>query len=130
MGDRIFGCDICQEVCPWNSEKFVQLTREPSFTRKGAEAQRLVELMQMNEHEWDEFSRGSPIRRAKRSGFLRNVAVALGNVGDESAMQVLQKALVDEEPLIREHAQWAIDQIRARCARTTATRRSESNVTT
>ena len=115
MGTRIFGCDICQEVCPWNGEKFVQLTREPSFS--GTEVRNmgtLIELMQMDDAAWDEFSRGSAMRRAKRSGFLRNVAVALGNSGDERALPVLEKALDDAEPLIREHAAWAIAEIRSR----------------
>ncbi|HUP88848.1 MAG TPA: tRNA epoxyqueuosine(34) reductase QueG [Longimicrobiales bacterium] len=115
MGDRIFGCDICQEVCPWNSEKFVQLTREPSFIPSGTARQKdLLALMIMDEDEWDVFSRGSAIRRARRAGFLRNVAVALGNVGDDRALPVLHEAASDSEALVREHAAWAIEQIRSR----------------
>jgi epoxyqueuosine reductase len=115
IGNRIFGCDICQEVCPWNSAKFVQLSRERDFSpRSHVSGRKLIDLMSMNESEWDEFSRGSAIRRAKRGGFLRNVAVALGNTGDPSALPVLTKALSDTEPLVREHAAWAIDRIKAR----------------
>lgn len=109
IGTRIFGCDICQEVCPWNSAKFVQVTREGAFlSRGGAEARRLIELMSMTEEAWDEFSRGSAIRRAKRAGFLRNVAVALGNLRSPHAVPVLSDALHDLEPLVRGHAAWAL----------------------
>jgi epoxyqueuosine reductase len=110
IGDRIFGCDICQEVCPWNGEKFVQLTREESFSGRVSE-KTLIQLMQVSEIEWDEFSRGSPIRRARRSGFLRNVAVALGNVGTAEAIPVLEKAINDSDALVREHAAWALERL-------------------
>jgi epoxyqueuosine reductase len=109
IGDKIFGCDICQEVCPWNAEKFVQLTRETDFISRGnAETRRLIDYMSMDEMQWDEFSRGSPIRRARRSGFLRNVAVALGNVGTAEAIPVLRQAMKDADELVREHAAWAL----------------------
>ncbi|HSL71088.1 MAG TPA: tRNA epoxyqueuosine(34) reductase QueG [Longimicrobiales bacterium] len=112
IGNRIFGCDICQEVCPWNSPKFVQITREASFLRGSSELRRdLISLMEMDEAEWDRFSRGSAIRRAKRSGFLRNVAVALGNSGDPKAVPALAGALRDVEPLVRGHAAWALGTI-------------------
>jgi epoxyqueuosine reductase len=112
IGNRIFGCDICQEVCPWNSPKFVQLTREADFvSRGGAENAELVRLMAMSEVEWDLFSRGSAMRRAKRSGFLRNVAVALGNRAAPEAVPVLADALRDLEPLVRGHAAWALGRI-------------------
>jgi epoxyqueuosine reductase len=112
IGNRIFGCDICQEVCPWNSPKFVQLTRESDFVSRGergtAENAELIGLMRMSAEEWDHFSRGSAMRRAKRSGFLRNVAVALGNARSVEAIPVLTDALRDLEPLVRGHAAWAL----------------------
>jgi epoxyqueuosine reductase len=112
MGDRIFGCDICQEVCPWNAGKFVQITREKDFAPREAVTNReLAELMVMDEAQWDEFSRGSAIRRAKRSGFLRNVAVALGNARSAAAVPALASALSDAEPLVRAHAAWALGRI-------------------
>ncbi|HET9439395.1 MAG TPA: tRNA epoxyqueuosine(34) reductase QueG [Longimicrobiales bacterium] len=112
IGNRVFGCDICQEVCPWNNPKFVQLAREPDFSARAHVAHRqLIDLMAMSESEWDEFSRGSAIRRAKRSGFLRNVAVALGNWGSLEAVPVLSDALRDLEPLVRGHAAWALGRI-------------------
>ncbi|MGQ0561318.1 MAG: tRNA epoxyqueuosine(34) reductase QueG, partial [Gemmatimonadota bacterium] len=109
IGNRIFGCDICQEVCPWNSEKFVQITREKDFAPRSSGD--LVELMRMTETEWDEFSRGSAMRRARRAGFLRNVAVALGNWGSPEAVPVLSAALSDMDPLVRGHAVWALAEV-------------------
>jgi epoxyqueuosine reductase len=112
IGNRVFGCDICQEVCPWNSEKFVQLSSEKDFApRAHVTGRKLIELMAMSEAEWDEFSRGSAIRRAKRAGFLRNVAIALGNWGSVEAVPVLSAALRDLEPLVRGHAAWALGRI-------------------
>ena len=118
IGNRIFGCDICQEVCPWNNDKFVQLTNTPDFSpRAHINGRKLIELMSMNEAEWDVFSRGSPVRRAKRDGFLRNVAVALGNWASPDAVPVLTEALRDLEPLVRGHAAWALGQIDTEAAR-------------
>ena len=112
IGNRVFGCDICQEVCPWNSEKFVEITRETDFAqREHISHRKLIELMSMSEAEWDAFSRGSAIRRAQRAGFLRNVAVALGNAGSADAVPVLAAALRDLEPLVRGHAAWALGRI-------------------
>jgi epoxyqueuosine reductase len=112
IGNRIFGCDICQEVCPWNGGKFVQLTRERDLLpREGMSGPELIRLMGMTEESWDRFSQGSPVRRAKRAGFLRNVAVALGNWGAAEAVMVLVRALGDEEPLVRGHAAWALGRI-------------------
>ncbi|MGH7465133.1 MAG: tRNA epoxyqueuosine(34) reductase QueG [Longimicrobiales bacterium] len=137
IGNRIFGCDICQEVCPWNGAKFVSITRERDFEPRmpakeptgegvgkrvtprvpGTDAPSLIELMGMDEAEWDEFSHGSAIRRAKRAGFLRNVAVALGNWGSDEAVPVLVEALSDSEPLVRGHAAWALGRIASAEAR-------------
>ena len=112
IGNRIFGCDICQEVCPWNSPKFVQLTGEKDFaSRADMEGRRLIDLMKMTDEEWDLFSRGSAVRRAKREGFMRNVAVALGNWGSAEAVPVLTDALRDLDPLVRGHAAWALGRI-------------------
>jgi epoxyqueuosine reductase len=112
IGNRVFGCDICQEVCPWNSPKFVQLSGETDFApRSQVVNQSLIQLMKMNESEWDVFSQGSAIRRAKRAGFLRNVAVALGNSKSHDAVPALIDALSDQEPVVRGHAAWALGQI-------------------
>ena len=160
IGNRVFGCDICQECCPWNGDKFVRLTREPGYLPRasratgllgsgpaalgsgskrpdsntgaarldsdsgrvasasrsaaaipGTSGPLLLDLMVMDEAAWDEFSRGSAIRRAKRAGFLRNVAVALGNWGAPEAVPALVRALEDAEPLVRGHAAWALGRI-------------------
>jgi epoxyqueuosine reductase len=74
-------------------------------------ADQLNKWMVMSEADWDLFTRGSPIRRAKRSGFLRNVAVALGNIGNAASLPALEHAVAHEDALVREHASWAIDRI-------------------
>lgn len=204
VGNRIFGCDICQEVCPWNGAKFVEPAREPGYRARvaglgtrascgaaveggggaaralesvlsgdgmgppgtearsgirhgragdvvagaagsegeagsgvrerawadagaavaasalgtpGTDGPSLVQLMTMSEAEWDAYSRGSAMRRARRAGFLRNVAVALGNWGSEEAVPALVRALEDPEPLVRGHAAWALGRIGCEAAR-------------
>ena len=109
-GNLIFGCDICQEVCPWNSKAASSL--EKGFQpRKGNLLPKLISLMNMTQEEFNRRFKGSPIKRSKRRGFLRNVAVALGNSKDKSAVTVLGKALNDSEPLVRGHAAWGLGQI-------------------
>jgi epoxyqueuosine reductase len=114
IGNRIYGCDICQEVCPHNGPKFVQITSEEVFwPRQGVHGARLIELMGMDQAEFSRRFKGSPVKRAKRRGLLRNVAVALGNWGSAEAVPVLAAALLDDEPLIRGHAAWALGRIGA-----------------
>jgi epoxyqueuosine reductase len=111
LGNRIFGCDICQEVCPWN-KRFAQPTAEPAFQPStDSMAPSLLELMALDEASFRQDFRASPIKRAKRRGLLRNVAVALGNWADPDATPVLSRALQDAEPLIRGHAAWALGRI-------------------
>jgi epoxyqueuosine reductase len=108
MGNRIFGCDICQEVCPWN-RRFARPTAEPAFQpRPDAIAPRLLDLIALDDEGFRRRFRGSPVKRAKRRGLLRNVAVALGNWSDPAAVPALARALNDSEPLIRGHAAWAL----------------------
>lgn len=112
MGNRIYGCDICQEVCPHNNPKFVQITSEEAFwPRAGVHGERLIELMGMTQEEFSRRFKGSPVKRTKRRGLLRNVAVALGNWGAAEAVPVLVQALEDAEPLVRGHAAWALGRI-------------------
>ena len=110
MGNLIFGCDICQEVCPWNSK--ATPTTEPAFRpRDGNLAPELLTLINMTQTEFSKKFKGSPIKRAKRRGFLRNVIVAIGNWRSRTAVPALKKVLIDDEPLIRGHAAWALGQV-------------------
>jgi epoxyqueuosine reductase len=107
IGDRIFGCDDCLEVCPWN--RFARQSPVKEFQRRELPA--LTEFLSWDEAKFREFFRGTPIERIKRRGFLRNVCVALGNLGDKTALPALRRALDDPEPLVREHAAWAIGRL-------------------
>jgi epoxyqueuosine reductase len=110
MGTHIFGCDICQAVCPWNRK--APVSAEPTFLpRAGFAAPELIPLLRLSEDEFRARFRGSPSTRAKRRGFLRNVAVALGNLRDPRALPALEAALYDAEPLIRGHVAWALGRI-------------------
>ena len=111
MGDWVFGCDICQDVCPVNRK--AQPTKEPAFQtgEHGFTALELLPLLKMTEEEFTEKFRNSPIKRAKRVGMLRNVCVALGNVGDPGAVPSLIEALHHDESLVRGHAAWALGRI-------------------
>jgi epoxyqueuosine reductase len=132
IGNRIYGCDICQEVCPFNNKRFVQIAEESDYHPDWREAEdrpdvrsdlpstespSLVELMRMTMEEWDRWTRGSAIRRAGYAGLKRNVAVAMGNwlaaeaEPPEEALTVLRSALEDEDELVREHAAWALQQM-------------------
>jgi epoxyqueuosine reductase len=108
IGDHIFGCDDCLEVCPWN--RFARPSPVREFRRR--ELPPLTEFLSWDEQRFCDFFRGTPIYRIKRRGFLRNVCVALGNIGDESAFPALEHARNDTDPLVAEHATWAIEQIR------------------
>lgn len=113
LGGRIYGCDECLEVCPWN--RFAQQSRESAFTaREYVHGFELRDFLALDDEAFRALFRGSPIKRIKRRGFLRNVCVALGNVGSSDDLPALEKAEHDPEPLIAEHAQWAVAQIHSR----------------
>jgi len=97
-----------QECCPWNGDKS---DARASSVVPGTSGPALLDLIGMDEAAWDEFSNGSAIRRARRPGFLRNVAVALGNWSSPEAVPALVRALEDAEPLVRGHAAWALGRI-------------------
>ncbi|HLJ97209.1 MAG TPA: tRNA epoxyqueuosine(34) reductase QueG [Gemmataceae bacterium] len=108
MGDWVFGCDICQEVCPWNRK--ASTATEPALRpRADLESIDLVELLGLSDEAFRQRFRGTALTRAKRRGLLRNAAIVLGNQGDPAALPALQRALNHPEPLVREAAQWAID---------------------
>jgi epoxyqueuosine reductase len=112
IGDRIYGCDDCLEVCPWN--RFAKQSNETMF-RLPDQVQRLTlcELASLSEVEFRTLFRRSPIMRMKRTRFVRNVCVALGNVGTEEDLPVLQRLAHDPDTLIAEHASWAVQEIKA-----------------
>jgi epoxyqueuosine reductase len=109
----IFGCDDCLAACPWNrfarEGRWMKLHARPDLGRPA-----LLVLLALDEPGFKRWFAGTPILRAKRRGLLRNVCVALGNVGDASALPALERAAGDPDPLIAEHARWAGSQIAAR----------------
>jgi epoxyqueuosine reductase len=113
IGHRIFGCDDCLAVCPWN-----RFAREGQMMKARAHlelnAPDLMELLQLDEAGFKSRFAGTPILRTKRRGLLRNVCVALGNTGSVSALPALSQAAKDSEPLIAEHARWAMERISSR----------------
>ncbi|MCY7379242.1 MAG: tRNA epoxyqueuosine(34) reductase QueG [Gemmatimonadaceae bacterium] len=122
IGDLVYGCDICQEVCPWNVKFARELPGDSPFAPRpfvgDKDARTLAhELLGMTQAEFSAAFKGSPIKRAKLRGLKRNAAVAMGNVGTAEDADVLTRALADPEPRVREHAAWALARI-ARCATT------------
>ena len=113
LGNRIYGCDDCLAVCPWNKFARSGAMMKP-HVRADLAIPDLLELLALDDTTFKARFAGTPMIRTKRRGILRNVCVALGNAGDERALPALQGALRDHEPLIREHAAWAIEQIGAR----------------
>lgn len=105
-GTHIFGCDICQEVCPWNRR--AAITTEPRFAPRIAEPD-LEQLAGISESEFRELFRGTAVTRARYSGFLRNVAIAMGNSRDPKFRPALEKLAVSEDPVVAEHARWALE---------------------
>jgi epoxyqueuosine reductase len=112
IGNRIFGCDDCLAVCPWNRFAREGALMRPHYRAELA-APDLAELLSLDEAGFKRRFAGTPILRAKRRGFLRNVCVALGNCGDPGALPALARAAADPDPLIAEHAKWAIGKLAA-----------------
>jgi epoxyqueuosine reductase len=120
MGDWVFGCDVCQQVCPWN-ERFAAPQGDLAFApRPGVPPPELSRELSLTPQEFNRKFKGSPVKRTRRRGYLRNVAVALGNLRDERAVSDLARALLEDlEPLVRGHAAWALGQIGGEPARQT-----------
>jgi len=113
VGNRIFGCDDCLAVCPWNRFAREGRLMQP-HSRADLQLPDLIELLALDDAGFKKKFAGTPVWRAKRRGLLRNVCVALGNTGDASALRALEKAASDPEPLVAEHAGWAVQQITRR----------------
>ena len=113
IGNRIFGCDDCQLVCPWN--RFSSPSTEQDFAvRHELDDSSLCDLFRWDEDEFDRKTRGSAVRRAGYVGWLRNIAVALGNApGSDSVLEALESRRDHPSPLVREHVQWALERHRA-----------------
>lgn len=126
VGNWIFGCDLCQEVCPWNRKSAAGT--EPAFqAREALKTPELIPLLGMSQEEFSSTFRRSAVKRAKRRGFLRNVCVALGNSGDARAVPALIDALSHEEPLVRGHAAWALGRLGGAGSALTAAAATESD---
>lgn len=109
-GDWVFGCDVCQDVCPWNRK--APTTDEPTFApRPTSQPLDLIELFDLDEAEFKRRFRNTPLSRSKRRGILRNAAIVLGNQRATTAIPALTKGATDPEPLIREACEWALKQI-------------------
>jgi len=110
IGRQVFGCDICQDVCPWNRRAPVTTVAEMQ-SRAALVNPDLEWLARLTPEEFRETFRGSPVKRAKRAGLLRNVALAMGNSGDERFVSILQELCRDEDPIVAEHARWAVGKL-------------------
>ena len=115
LGDLLYGCDICQDVCPWN-EKFARPVREAAFRPRaaiaGKDASTLArEILSMSDEAFRVAFKDSPIKRAKFRGLKRNASVVLGNIGSDEDVPALAEAAGDPEVLVRSHAAWALDRI-------------------
>jgi epoxyqueuosine reductase len=118
IGELLYGCDVCQDVCPWNVRFARPLADDSPFAPREAlglkDARTLArELLGISQDDLSAAFRGSPMKRARLRGLKRNAAVVLGNVGTSEDVDVLTRAL-DAEPLVREHAEWALDRIATR----------------
>ena len=116
IGELLYGCDICQDVCPWNVRFARELPDESPYAARaaisGKDTRTLArEILGMTPQDFSRAFRNSPMKRAKLRGLKRNAAVVLGNVGKSEDADVLEHALENDEPLVREHAAWALRQL-------------------
>ncbi|OWK37863.1 tRNA epoxyqueuosine(34) reductase QueG [Fimbriiglobus ruber] len=117
LGDWVFGCDVCQDVCPWNRRAARGTAGPPAFPADPALATLdPIELLSLNTAQFRKRFEGTSLSRARRVGLLRSAALVLGNVGDERAIPALERAAGGADEVIREAAAWALGQIRARAA--------------
>lgn len=115
IGDHLYGCEECLTICPWN--RFAKLSHEARFAASATSQLELRDLLALTPQQFKQHFASSPILRVKRRGLLRNACVVLGNIGTADDLPALRHALDDAEPLVREHAGWAISQISKRGCR-------------
>ena len=121
QGDWVFGCDVCQEVCPWNGRRLRELPPDPLGLRARLQPPEqwrrptLAWLLDLREDDWQAATRGSALRRAKYRGLLRNALVAAGNSGDPTLRGRVERHAASDDPLLAEHARWALAQLGRRC---------------
>ncbi len=114
VGDHLFGCDVCQEVCPFNAAAPARTPADPELApRARRAAPDLLGLLGLNTNQHRQLVAGSPLRRARREALMRNACVALGNTGDAGAIPALERALAAPSALIRTHAAWALGRLGA-----------------
>ncbi len=115
IGDRIYGCDDCLDACPWN--RFASVSREITFhARRSVFEHRLRDFLALDDDSFRVLFAKSPVKRIKRPRFLRNVCIALGNTGTIDDLPALETASQDADPLISEHATWAVQRLKSRLA--------------
>jgi epoxyqueuosine reductase len=117
VGELIYGCDICQEVCPWNVSFSTELTEDSFHARAMVDRRSAREIatdvLAMTDDAYAEKFRRSPMKRAKRSGLARNAAVVLGNIGDARDVPTLLEARADSDGVVRQHVEWALARVAA-----------------
>ncbi|HEX4008003.1 MAG TPA: tRNA epoxyqueuosine(34) reductase QueG [Acidobacteriaceae bacterium] len=110
IGRQVFGCDICQDVCPWNRR--APVAADPELTPRKALVNPALEwLAEMDEPTWERWFNGSPVRRSRFSGFRRNLAVAMGNSGEHKFLPTLRRWAHDPDPAVSVSARWAVDRL-------------------
>jgi epoxyqueuosine reductase QueG len=126
IGHHVFGCDICQDVCPWNRK--APATSAAEFqSREGLVNPALDWLAELTPQEFQQKFRGSPIRRTKRTGLRRNAAIAMGNSGNHRFVPALEKLSADDDPVVAESAKWAIKQLSSRATPKPSVRLKDSD---
>jgi len=121
IDNNIYGCDICQDVCPWNRK--AEVTESPYFMpRSGLYNPELSYLSQLTLNDFRNLFKNSPVKRAKRKGFIRNVMVAIGNSGNRDLVPYVVQTLEDEDPLVRAHAAWALSRLEGKDSYDTLTK--------